>query len=232
MEAAVHVEIWSDIACPWCYIGKRRFEAALAAFEHADEVTVTWRSFELDPDAPLEREGDRAVHLAAKYGSTVEHAREMQQRMTDVAATEGLDFRFDLARGGTMFDAHRVIHLAKAGGLQDAMEERLFRAYLTEGEVVGDHAVLTRLAVEVGLDEAEVRDLLVGDRHAADVRDDERTGASLGITGVPFFVIDRAIGASGAQPSELLLDLLRQGWAARAPVTVVAGGESCGVDGC
>jgi predicted DsbA family dithiol-disulfide isomerase len=112
------------------------------------------------------------------------------------------------------------------------MEERLFRAYLTEGEVVGDHAVLTRLAVEVGLDEAAVRDLLAGDRHAADVRDDERTGASLGITGVPFFVIDRAIGASGAQPSEVLLDLLRQGWAARSPVTVVAGGESCGVDGC
>jgi predicted DsbA family dithiol-disulfide isomerase len=232
MEAAVHVEIWSDIACPWCYIGKRRFEAALAAFEHADEVTVTWRSFELDPDAPLEREGDRAVHLAAKYGSTVEHAREMQQRMTDVAATEGLDFRFDLARGGTMFDAHRVIHLAKAGGLQDAMEERLFRAYLTEGEVVGDHAVLTRLAVEVGVDEAEVRDLLAGDRHAADVRDDERTGASLGITGVPFFVIDRAMGASGAQPAEVLLDFLQQGWDARPPLAVVADGATCGPDGC
>jgi predicted DsbA family dithiol-disulfide isomerase len=172
------------------------------------------------------------VHLAAKYGSSVEHARAMQQHMTDVAATEGLDFRFDLARGGNMFDAHRVIHLAKARGLQDAMEERLFRAYLTEGEVVGDHAVLTRVAVEVGLDEAEVRDLLAGEDHAADVRDDERIGASLGITGVPFFVVDRAIGASGAQPSEVLLDLLRQGWAARSPVTVVAGGESCGVDGC
>jgi predicted DsbA family dithiol-disulfide isomerase len=228
----VRVEIWSDIACPWCYIGKRRFEAALARFEHAGEVTVTWRSFELDPDAPLEREGDRAVHLAEKYGSSVEHARAMQEHLTGVAAAEGLDFRFDLARDGNMFDAHRVIHLAKAAGLQDAMEERLFRAYLTEGQVLGDPAVLTRLAVEVGLDEAEVRDVLATDRHAAEVREDERTGASLGITGVPFFVVDRAIGASGAHPPEVLLDLLREGWAARSPVTVVAGGESCGVDGC
>jgi predicted DsbA family dithiol-disulfide isomerase len=228
----VNVEIWSDIACPWCYIGKRRFEAALAGFEHADEVTVTWRSFELDPDAPHEREGDRAVHLARKYGSSVEHAREMQAHMTGVAAAEGLDFRFDLARAGNMFDAHRVIHLAKANGLQDEMEERLFRAYLTEGEVVGDHAVLTRLAVGAGLDEAEVRDVLATDHYAGEVREDERTGASLGITGVPFFVVDRAIGASGAQSPEVLLDLLRQGWAARPPVTVVAGGESCGVDGC
>ena len=106
----MHVEIWSDIACPWCYIGKRRFEAALAGFEHADEVRVTWRSFELDPEAPAERPGERAVHLAAKYGSSVEQARAMQQQMTEVAAAEGLDFRFDIARDGSTFDAHRLLH--------------------------------------------------------------------------------------------------------------------------
>jgi predicted DsbA family dithiol-disulfide isomerase len=228
----VHVEIWSDIACPWCYIGKRRFEAALGAFAHRDEVTVTWRSFELDPAAPYEREGDRAEHLAAKYGTSVERAREMQQHMTGVAAGEGLDFRFDLARSGTTFDAHRILHLAAAHGVQDAMKERLLSAYLTEGLLVGDHAVLERLAAEAGVPEDEARAVLAGDRHAADVRADERDAAALGITAVPFFVVDRAMGASGAQPPEVLLDLLERGWAARSPVAVVAGGESCGVDGC
>jgi predicted DsbA family dithiol-disulfide isomerase len=228
----VHVEIWSDIACPWCYIGKRRFEAALAAFEHRDDVRVTWRSFELDPSAPTEREGDRAVHLAEKYGTTRERAEDMQQQMTDVAAEEGLDFRFDIARDGNMFDAHRVVHLAAEHGRQDAMKERLFRAYLTEGQVVGDHAVLERVALEVGLPEDEVRALLGSDRYAAEVRDDEQTAQSLGISAVPFFVVDRAIGASGAQSPEVLGELLDRAWEARSPITVLADGETCGPDGC
>jgi predicted DsbA family dithiol-disulfide isomerase len=229
----VHVEIWSDIACPWCYIGKRRFEEALAGFEHRDEVRVTWRSFELDPGAPAERTGDRAEHLAAKYGATVEDARAMQQSMTDVAAGEGLDFRFDIARGGNTFDAHRLLHLAADHGVQDALKERLMRAYLSEGELISDHATLERLGVEAGLPAADVREMLAGDRYAAEVRDDESTGASLGINGVPFFVVDRSIGASGAQPPEFLRGLLEKGWEAREPkLSVVASGESCGVDGC
>jgi predicted DsbA family dithiol-disulfide isomerase len=228
----MHVEIWSDIACPWCYVGKRRFEAALAAFEHRDEVRVTWRSFELDPAAPREREGAGAEHLAAKYGTSVENAVAMQDHMTTVAAGEGLDFRFDIAHGGNMFDGHRIVHLAAAHGAQDAMKERLFRAYLSEGQVVGDPAVLERLALETGLPEAEVRDVLATDRYAAEVRHDERTAGSLGITAVPFFVVDRAFGASGAQPPAALLELLRRAWAARPQMAVVAGGESCGPDGC
>jgi predicted DsbA family dithiol-disulfide isomerase len=229
----VNVEIWSDIACPWCFIGKRRFEAALAEFEHRDEVIVTWRSFELDPDAPSERPGDRAVHLAAKYGSSVEQARAMQQQMTDVAAGEGLEFRFDIAREGSTFDAHRLLHLAAAHGRQDALEERLMRGYLGEGELMSDHAALLRMAVEVGLPEDEARDMLATDHYAAEVRDDERTASSLGITAVPFFVIDRQFGASGAQSPEVLLDLLRRGWEARPPaLSVIADGETCGVDGC
>jgi predicted DsbA family dithiol-disulfide isomerase len=228
----MHVEIWSDIACPWCYVGKRRFEAALAAFEHRDDVEVTWRSFELDPGAPVERGGDRVEHLAAKYGTTRERAQEMHDRMTAVAAAEGLDFRFDIARGGNMFDAHRIVHLAAEHGRQDAMKERLFRAYLTEGRVVGDHATLEELAVEVGLPADEVRAVLSGDRFAAEVRDDERTAASLGISAVPFFVVDRAMGASGAQPPEVLRGMLEQAWAARSPLSVVADGDTCGVDGC
>jgi predicted DsbA family dithiol-disulfide isomerase len=228
----VHVEIWSDIACPWCYVGKRRFETALAAFEHRDDVTVTWRSFELDPSAPAARSEDGAEHLADKYGMSREKALEMQRTMTETAAGDGLEFRFDLARGGNTFDAHRVTHLAAAHGRQDAMKERLMRAYLTEGELIADHAVLTRLAVEVGLPEDEVREVLATDAYAAEVRDDERTASAIGIQAVPFFVVDRKMGASGAHPPEALGELLRRGWEARPAIPVIAEGESCGVDGC
>ena len=226
------VEIWSDIACPWCYIGKRRFEAALERFEHRDDVQVTWRSFELDPAAPAEREGERAARLAEKYGITVERAREMERQMTETAAGEGLAFRFDLARSGATFDAHRLIHLAAAHGLQDAMKERLLRAYFSEGELMSDRETLVRLAAEVGLDEDEVREMLAGERFGDEVRSDERTAAQFGISAVPTFVVDRALGASGAHPPEALLELLREGWARRAPApVVVTGGEACDVDG-
>jgi len=218
----VDVEIWSDVACPWCYIGKRRFEAALEQFEHRDDVNVTWRSFELDPDAPHERTGERAERLAEKYGMTVEQAREAEQRLTGAAAEEGLAFRFDTARSGNTFDAHRVVHLAQTHELQDAMKERLLRAYFSEGELMSDHDTLVRLAVEVGLEQQEVRETLAGERCAAEVRDDERTAGELGISAVPTFVVDRKLGASGAQPPDALLDLLRQGWAKRSPVSALA----------
>jgi len=179
-------------------------------------VEVSWRSFELDPSAPREREGDRVEHLARKYGTSREQAQAMLEHMTAIAAGEGLDFRFDIARSGNTFDAHRLTHLAAAHGLQDAMKERLLRAYLSEGQVIGDPSVLERLAVEVGLPENEVRDLLGGDRYASEVREDEQLAASLAITAVPFFVVDRAIAASGAQPPELLRELLDRAWAQRS----------------
>jgi predicted DsbA family dithiol-disulfide isomerase len=214
----MHVEIWSDIACPWCYIGKRRFEAALAAFEHGDEVQVTWRSFELDPTAPPEYEGELAAHLAEKYGMTIAEARERQQHLVEMAAAEGVSFRFDIARRASTFDAHRVVHLGGAHNIQDAMKERLLRAYFTEGKLISDHATLLALAVEVGLPEAEVREMLAGERYAAEVREDERTAAGLGISAVPTFVVDRALAASGAHPPEALLRLLRQGWELSTPL--------------
>jgi predicted DsbA family dithiol-disulfide isomerase len=226
------VEIWSDVACPWCYVGKRRFEQAIAGFEHRDEVQLTWRSFELDPSAPPVIEGDRAARIAAKYGTTVERAREMEQRMVDTAAAEGLSFRFDIARSGTTFDAHRLVHLAAEHDLADAMKERLLRAYFSEGELISDHETLVRLAGEVGLDRDEVRATLGGERYAAEVRDDEQTAAVLGITAVPTFVIDRAFGVSGAQPPAELLAFLRQGWASRASEPVLATGDACAADGC
>ena len=228
----MNVEIWSDIACPWCAVGKRRFEAALAGFEHRDDVKVTFRSFELDPDAPPAREGSSAEHLASKYGTSLEQANAMNHRMTETAAADGLEFRFDLARGGNTFDAHRLLHLAAAHGRQHELKERLMRAYLGEGELMSDHAALTRLALEAGLPEDEVRDTLATGRFAAEVREDEATARSFGISAVPYFVIDRRFGLAGAQPPEVFGEGLRRAWEARTPLTVVADGDTCGVDGC
>jgi predicted DsbA family dithiol-disulfide isomerase len=228
----VDVEIWSDIACPWCYIGKRRFEAALARFEHRAEVDVVWRSFELDPEAPAERTGDLAELLARKYGMSVEQARASQAQLTETAAGDGLDFRFDLARGGNTFDGHRLIHLARAHDRQDAMKERLLGAYFSQGELISDRATLIRLGAGVGLPADEVEQMLDGDRYADEVRDDERTAGALGISAVPTFVVDRTLGASGAHPPEALLELLREGWARRPLSGVAVAGESCDVNGC
>jgi predicted DsbA family dithiol-disulfide isomerase len=226
------VEIWSDVACPWCYVGKRRFEAALAEFEYRDQVEVAWRSFELAPAAPRELAGDRAQRIAEKYGTSVEQARAMEQRMIETAAADGLDFRFDIARSGATFDAHRMVHLAQEHGLQDAMKERLLQAYFSEGQLVSDHETLVRLAAEIGLGEDEVREALASDRYAAQVRDDERTAGRLGIQAVPTFVIDRAFGVSGAQPPGELLELLRRGWDASVGQPLIAVGESCAADNC
>jgi predicted DsbA family dithiol-disulfide isomerase len=221
----VEVEIWSDIACPWCYVGKRRFEEALSRFEHVGEVQVTWRSFELDPDAPHERTGDRAVRLAEKYGMSVERARELEQNLVATAAEDGLDLRFDIARSGSTFDGHRLVHLAAEHGLQEAMKERLLRAYFTEGELIGDEPTLVRLAEEVGLDGEEVAEALAGERFADDVRGDERTAGEIGISAVPTFVINRNIGVSGAQPPDVLLDLLNEGWARQEAASTALAGE-------
>jgi len=210
------VEIWSDINCPWCYIGKRRFEAALSQFEHADDVSVTWRSFELDPAAPAELPQSGPAALAAKYGVPLEQAQEMEQRVTDTAAGDGLQYNLDHARIGNSFDGHRLIHLARRHGLQGEMKERLFRARFTDAELISDPDTLVRLAEEVGLDGDEVRAMLAGDLYADEVRADEAMAHQFGISGVPMFVVDRAYGASGAQPPEQLLHLLQHAWDAAA----------------
>lgn len=206
------VEIWSDIACPWCYVGKRRFERALEQFEHARDVEVVWRSFELDPHAPRTHAESQDELLAKKYGMPVEKARAMNERMTGEARKEGLEFHLDRVRVGNTFDAHRLVHLAAESGRADAMKERLMRAYFTEGEAVGDPATLVRLGTDVGLDEARVREVVSGSAYAKDVRADEERARAFGISGVPFFAIDERYGVSGAQPSEVLLDALRQAY--------------------
>jgi predicted DsbA family dithiol-disulfide isomerase len=203
--APLTVDVWSDVVCPWCYIGKRRLEAALAAFDHPDGVEVTWHAFELDPDAPPLHAGRPAERLAEKYGSSVEQAEAMNAQVTELAAQEGLEYHLDGARGGSSFDAHRLIRLAAEHGRQAEAEERMFRAYFTEGEAIGDRETLVRLGIGLGLDETEVRALLEGDRFAAEVREDEAVAGRIGIHGVPFFVLDRRFGVSGAQPAEILL---------------------------
>jgi predicted DsbA family dithiol-disulfide isomerase len=206
------VEIWSDVVCPWCYIGKRRFEAALEEFEHRDEVTVMWRSFELDPEAPAVAEGSATERLAAKYGMSLERAETLHAEMTERGASEGLEYRFDLARGGNTFDAHRMIHLAATYGHQGQAQERLMRAYFTEGEAISDRETLVRLVAELGVDPEEARAALELGRFAEDVREDEALAGRFGIQGVPFFVIDRRYGVSGAQPPEAILQALETAW--------------------
>ena len=228
------VEIWSDVVCPWCYIGKRRFEAALARFAHRDEVELVWRSFELDASAPPSdaTQGTYAQRLAQKYGRSVAEAQAMIDGMTATAAEEGLDFRFDLARPGNTFDAHRLLHLALETGLQDALKERLDRATFTEGSPASDHAALRALAVEVGLPAADVDAVLASDRYADAVRADEAQARAYGINGVPFFVVDGRYGISGAQPAEVVLSALEQAWSDRAPLTLVStGGDAPGCEG-
>jgi predicted DsbA family dithiol-disulfide isomerase len=206
------VEIWSDVVCPWCYIGKRHFEAALARFAHRDEVEVTYRSFELDPDAPRHPTGTGPERLAAKYGVTVDEARAMNDRVSAVAAKAGLEYRLDIAQGGNTLDAHRLLHLAAAHGVQAEAKERLMEAYFTEGAPITDPDTLVGLVASVGVPEAEARAVLAGDRFTEEVRDDERLGAQLGIRGVPFFVLGRRYGVSGAQPADALLGALEQAW--------------------
>lgn len=209
------VEIWSDVVCPWCYIGKRRFEAALADFEHADEVEVVWRSFELDPSATAGPPVDLADHLAGKYGTDRDGALEMIERVTDVARSVGLHYRLDIAIRSSTFDAHRVIHAASAVGSGDQMKERLMSAYFCEGADIANVTVLSGLAAEVGLNADDVERTLRGDDYRDAVSTDQEMARSLGVRGVPFFVIDRAYALSGAQDPATILEALREAWSER-----------------
>lgn len=228
----MQVEIWSDVVCPWCYIGKRRFEQALAGFAHRDEVTIVWRSFELDPHAPAERIGSYAELLGRKYGRGPEWAARSLQHMTDVAAEEGLDFDFGAVRPGNTFDAHRLLHLAGERDLQEDLKERFLRAYFTEGQAVGDPTVLARLAVEVGLDADEVDAVLAGDTYGDHVRADEAAAEELGVSGVPFFVLDRKFAVSGAQDTPVFVQALDRAWQKAHPLEMVGGPAPADGDDC
>lgn len=206
------VEIWSDVACPWCYIGKRRFDAALARFEHRDAVEVRYRSFELDAAAPAVRELAYLDHLMAKYRIPMAEADAMIDRMISAGAQNGVVLRFDKAKPGNTFDAHRLLHLAADNGRQGELKDKLFRATFTKGAAIADHDVLVDVAAGAGLDAAEAHRMLETDAYASDVRADEQRAADLGITSVPFFVMG-TFGVVGAQPPEVLLQVLDDAWA-------------------
>lgn len=237
----MRIEIWSDVVCPWCFVGKRRLETALAGFDHADEVEVVYRSFELDPSAPQHGHELSTGVIARKYGRSEDEMRQMQQQLIDLAAEEGLAFRlFDTVHTRTV-DAHRLLHLAlETGGpaLQGVLKEALLSAYFEQARNIGDHDVLTEVAVAAGLDEARVREVLASEEYADAVAADVDQARAFGATGVPFFVVDRAYGVSGAQPAEVFSQVLDQAWAASHPVLQTVGGDAgsdagaCGPDGC
>ena len=235
----VTADIWSDIACPWCYIGKRRFEAALKAFPQAAQVDVVWHSFELDPNAPQASTASTRDILAQKYGRTPAQAQEMLDSMTATAAQEGLEYHFETQQRANTFLAHQLLHLAAEHGQQDTMKERLLRAFFTEGAFLGNVDTLAALAAEIGLDAGEVKRELEAQTYAQAVRQDEAQAQAYGIQGVPFFVLGNKYGVSGAQPAEALLGALQQLWSEVAPqgaalqlIGGVSGGEDCEDGSC
>lgn len=215
----IRIDVWSDIACPWCYIGKRNLESGLAATaedENAPEVEITFHSFELSPDTPVDFDGDELDFLAGHKGMPRERVQEMLENVTGVAANAGLEYRFDLLQHTNTVKAHELLHFANAEGRQHEMAERLMSAYFTEGRHVGRVDDLVALAAEVGLDADAARDALESNRHLADVRADQAQAQAYGIQGVPFFVIDGTYGVSGAQPPEAFAQIARQVWAEKA----------------
>ncbi|HZG57177.1 DsbA family oxidoreductase [Paenibacillus sp.] len=232
------VEIWSDYVCPFCYIGKRRFEEALASLPFAGEVEVVFRSFELDPRAPKDAPYDVMEMLSKKYGTSREQARQMNVSVAAQAKEVGLTYNYDAWVVTNTFDAHRLAHYAAARGKAAELTERLMYAYFTEGKFIGDRATLAALAAEVGLDQAEAASMLESDDYADAVRADEQDGAALGIRGVPFFVIDRKYGISGAQPTATFVGALREAWDESRPSLSMVGdagggaGDACAADGC
>jgi len=204
----MNVEIWSDVMCPFCYIGKRKFEKALSAFPHRDSIKVVWHSFQLDPEMTEEPGKDIYSYLAERKGQTVEWSRKVHDSVKETAKAVGLEYNFDKVKIANSFDAHRIIQLAKKHDRTNEIEERFFKAYFTEGALMSDHETLIRLAKEVGLDEKEIRNVLASQEYTQEVERDGALAQQIGARGVPFFVIDKKYAVSGAQDSKIFLDAL------------------------
>jgi len=235
----LHVEVWSDIACPWCYIGKRRFAAALADFPHRDHVQVTWKAYELSPQTPVGPGRPEIDALSALKGIPAERVKQMFAQVTAVAAEEGLAYDFDRALAVNTFAAHRLVHLARTTGGADLAErtlEALFSAHFEHGADLGDDETLVRIVSSAGVDAQSARATLAGDDGAEAVRADEEEARALGVTGVPFFVVDRRIAVSGAQPADVFTQLLEAGWREANPVQTLAAADpdaaACADDSC
>ena len=234
----MRIEIWSDVVCPWCYIGKRRLEQALRNFPHADQVEVVYRSFELDPSTPKGAGEPAAEHLGRKYGGGPAAGERMMAQTAATAAEEGLPFNYASVLRANTIDAHRLLHLAldvAGSATQGQLKERLLQAYFIDSLTVDDPEVLTALAVDVGLPKERVEQVLASDEYLAAVRTDVAEAQSLGISAVPFYVLDRKYGISGAQPTAVFGQALEQAWTDDHPVLTNVGAPSaqpCGPDGC
>ncbi len=213
----IKVDVFSDILCPWCYIGKRRLEAALAAFPHASDVKVTWRSFQLDPSAPRSYPGTVSDMLAKKYGMTREQAEKKHAEMTALAAKDGLDYHFEKVKPGNSFDAHRLIKFAGSKGKNVEMKERLMKGYFTDGADIGDHGSLAKMAADIGLDRSEVETVLASDAYGLEVKADLHEASQSGISGVPAFIFNGKYMVSGAQPADVLVKVLEKVWEESVP---------------
>lgn len=223
------VEIWSDIMCPFCYIGKRRFEAGLEKFAHKEEVEIVYRSFELSPNSPKDTNENVHEMLAAKYGMSVEQAKGMNADVGRQAKAVGLDFEFDTMILTNTFDAHRLIQFASEQGKGKEAAELLFKAYFTDSRHVGEHETLIEIAGQAGLSREEAAAMLAGTQYSDEVRADEEEARRLGVNGVPFYVINRKYGVSGAQPSEAFLEVLQKVWEEEKPLQILQGdaGQAC-----
>ncbi|MBN2983740.1 MULTISPECIES: DsbA family oxidoreductase [Cohnella] len=230
----MQIEIWSDFACPFCYIGKRRFEKALEQFPHRDQVDVVYRSFELDPDTPKELPYDVHDMLSKKYGMSRSQAIANNANVGHQAAEEGLDFQFDRIALTNTFDAHRLSHFAGKHGKRAEVTELLFKGYFTDGSNLSDRDYLLEVAAAAGLDRQEAAAVLAGSQYADEVRNDEETAGRLGVRGVPFYVMNRKYGVSGAQPLSVFVSALQQAWDDSQTIQVVesADGSACTDDSC
>lgn len=227
------VQIWSDVRCPFCYVGKRKFEMALQDFEHKNDVEVEWKSFELDPDLATQSDVNATDHLAAIKGISKERALEMQEYVKQVAKEAGLEFYPDKAIVANSFNAHRLIQFAKTKGLGNEAEEALFKAHFTEGKNIDDIEMLVETGVSIGLPENETKEMLASDGFAKEVEQDEMQAQQLGISGVPFFVLNDKYAVSGAQAPETFLEAMEQTWKEtehKKPL-IINEGESCSADG-
>ncbi len=230
------IDIWSDIRCPFCYIGKRKLEAGLAEFEHKDKVELVWHSFELDPSMKNQPGRNVYDYLAEVKGQTRQWSEQMHKQVTETAKQAGLTFNFDQSVIANSFDAHRLIQLAKTKSLGDVAEEELFKAYFTDGKNIADHNTLVQLGVEIGLDKAIIEQMLATEAFAAEVKNDEAVAQSIGIRGVPFFVFNEQYSISGAQPTDAFIQTLQASWQEfetknKTDTIILSEDNACSVDG-
>ncbi len=230
------IEIWSDVACPWCYIGKRRFETALNGFAHKDSVDVQWRSYQLDPTLPEHYHGTELDYLVERKGMDRGQLLGMLDHVMEQGEGEGLHYKFDDVIVANSFTAHELLHLAKSHDSGDAVKEALLSAHFEHGVDIGSREALVAIGTDAGLSARDINEALDSGKFADDVRHDIAEARAIGVTGVPFFVIDRKYGISGAQPAEVFSQALEQAWQEANPLTMVASGgsdaEACGPDGC